>query len=225
MGWCFQEAGQFRAKLLNENKEDNVIRSRLVAIHDDDRPRPISHFQSVRITSSNGQGQILDLKQGSEDTTAFEDTEAFNLFKTIIERSAEKPLRDLTDQAARSLLRDQARRLIRAFVEEGTGHPEPEVVLQPRISCKLPPISNDALVALSDDIEITGDATSLRTIFGLMGTTTTWGAIKQRVRASDGPDPPWLTGLEAAALAVAKNRNPDQPGGLCRARRAMCSIG
>jgi hypothetical protein len=214
MGWCFQEAGQFRAKLLNENKED-MIRSRLVAIHDDDRPRPISHFQSVKITSDNRLHQKLDLKQGSEDTSAFEDTEAFNLFKTIIERSAEKPLRDLTDQAARSLLRDQARRLIRAFVEEGTGHPEPEVVLQPRISCKLPPISKDALVALSDDIEITGDATSLRNIFGLMGTTTTWGAIKQRVRACDGRDPLWLTGIEAAALAVAKNRNPDQPGGLC----------
>ncbi len=217
MGWCFQEAGQFRAKLLNENKEDNVIRSRLVAIHDDDRPRPISHFQSVRITSSNRQGQILDLKQGSEDTSAFEDTDAFNLFKTIIERSAPEPLRDLADQDVRSILRDQARRLIRAFVEEGSEHPLPEVVLQPRISCKLPPISDDALVALSDDIEVVGDPTSLRVIFGLMGTTTTWGAIKQRVRGSDGRDPPWLTDIEAAALAVAKNRNPAQPGGLCRA--------
>ena len=104
MGWCFQEAGQFRAKLLNENKEDNVIRSRLVAIHDDDRPRPISHFQSVRITSSNRQGQILDLKQGSEDTSAFEDTDAFNLFKTIIERSAPEPLRDLADQDRTKLI-------------------------------------------------------------------------------------------------------------------------
>jgi hypothetical protein len=212
MGWCFQEAGQFRAKLLNENRED-MIRNRLVAIHDDARPAPISHFQSVRITASNRLGRILDLKQGSEDTSAFEDTDAFNLFKTIIERSAEQPLRDLADPDVRSILRDQARRLIRDFVEEGIGHPEPEVVLQPRISCKLPPISDDALVALSDDIEVTGNA--LRNIFGLMGSTTTWGTIKQCVRASDGPDPPWLTGLEAAALAVAKNREPDQPGGLC----------
>jgi hypothetical protein len=42
MGWCLLEAGQFRAKLIAQ-KQEALIRSRLVCIHDDQRPRQVAH--------------------------------------------------------------------------------------------------------------------------------------------------------------------------------------
>lgn len=143
MGWCLLEAGQFRAKLLNENRE-NMIRSRMVSIHDDERPRQLSQFQSVRITTYDRPNRPLDLNQGSEDTSRFEGTDAFHLFETIIQRSEEKPLRDLTDENVRSVLRDQARRLTRAFVDMQSETRLPEIVFQPRISFRLPPSTEEA---------------------------------------------------------------------------------
>jgi hypothetical protein len=217
MGWCLLEAGQFRAKLLNENHE-NMIRSRVVSIHDDERPRQLSQFQSVRITTYDRLNRPLDLKQGSEDTSGFEGTDAFRLFETIIERSEEKPLRDLTDENVRSVLRDQARRLTRAFVDLQSETRLPEIVLQPRISFRLPPSTDDNPAVLSNDIKVIGYESSLRDIFGMTGTETTWGEIKLRVKEPSGQDPIWLADVEDAATQVAKNLVPEQPEGLCPSR-------
>jgi hypothetical protein len=121
-----------------------MIRSRMVSIHDDERPRQLSQFQSVRITTYDRPNRPLDLNQGSEDTSRFEGTDAFHLFETIIQRSEEKPLRDLTDENVRSVLRDQARRLTRAFVDMQSETRLPEIVFQPRISFRLPPSTEEA---------------------------------------------------------------------------------
>jgi hypothetical protein len=61
MGWCLYEAGQFRRKLLAEGSEE-LIQSRFVAIHDDERPSQLAKFQSVQISGKDLYGHTLDLK-------------------------------------------------------------------------------------------------------------------------------------------------------------------
>jgi hypothetical protein len=214
MGWCLVEAGQFRAKLLNE-KQENLLRSRLITVHDDERPRQVAQYQSVKISTVDKASRPLDLKQGSEDLSNFEFTDAFELFRNIIEHSGERPLRDLRDTDTRDLLRDQARRLIRAFWEAQSGVRLPEVVLQRRISFHLPPLGDRDTAILSDDVAVTGYDSSLTDIFGIAGTTTTWGNIRLRVKEGDGTDPLWVTDVYEAARDVSRDYVPEQPDGLC----------
>lgn len=218
MGWCLMEAGQFRTKLLNEHHE-KLIRSRLVAIHDDDRPRPVAQYESIRMRPLNNVGLKLDLKPGSEDLTPFEATDAYKLFSNIVQHSTDSPLRNLADPDDRNLVLEQARRLIRVYAEANIEFPLPEVVLQPRISFQIPAITGTGGCTLSDETRITGYDASLRDIFSLLGSETTWGDIKRRVRERDGADAMWVSDVEAAATQVTRDLVPEQPEGLCMSVR------
>ena len=218
MGWCLVEAGQFRGKLLNESRE-SLIRSRLIAIHDDARPRQLSSFESVKISAFDRSNRLLDLREGSEDTGGFESTDAFKLFANILTHSTEQPLRNLSDDDVRSMVRKQARQLIRIFAEAGGGLPLPEVVLQHRISFKLPPLTEGNAGILTEDIAVTGYDAVLQDIFAISGNETTWGSIKQRIKEQDGSDPLWASDIENAAMQVARDFLPEQPEGLCLSAR------
>jgi hypothetical protein len=217
MSWCLYEAGQFRMRLLGESG-DKPIRKRIVSIHDDERPRPLSHYQSVRIRSQDRLGRPLDLSQTAEDTSSFENTEAFSFFENLIQLSGTQPLRDLADQNVRSLLRENARRLIRAFVDMQSEAKLPEIVLQPRISFRLPSTIDSTPVKLSPNTKVLGYEASLSILFGIAGTESTWGAIKARCREQDDSDPLWIGDVEIAAEQVSQNLVPDQPTGLCLAK-------
>jgi len=219
MGWCLMEAGQFVTKMNNENRasmtdEDlaTLIKSRLITIHDYDRPKPLSPYESAKIATTINTGAFLDLNAGTENLSPFESTDAYKMFANIIKHSAQVPLRDLTDRDVRFLVCDQARNLIRAFVEFGEDQLLTEVVLQPRISFRLPP----GAVGMTDDIIVTGYDSALRDIFTIVGAETTWGNIKQLVREADGNDPLWITDVEDAASQVSRDTVPEQPDGLCR---------
>lgn len=148
--------------------------------------------------------------------SGFEATDAFKLFANIIEHSGESPLRNLGDDDVRSLLREQARRLIRAFVEMQLETRLPEIVLQPRISFRLPPlVDRSSRSILTDAIAVSGYNSSLKDIFAIAGTETTWGGIKSRVKEADGNDPLWVTDIEEASFNVAQDFIPEQPDGLC----------
>jgi hypothetical protein len=217
MGWCLYEAGQFRRKLLSEGSEE-LIRSRFIAIHDDDRPRQLAKFQSVQISTKDIYGHSLELKTGKDDEEAsisFEYTMIYAFFETIIKQSRPQPLRDLTDPNVRSLLRVNARRLIRAYVDRPSEAKLPEIVLQPRISFSLPPTTDAEGAKLSPDTKVTGYESSLSTVFGINGTETMWGTIRVRCKEDDGNDPLWVNEIETAAQQVSRDFVPDQPDGLC----------
>jgi hypothetical protein len=215
MGWCLYEAGQFRQKLVSEQNE-SAVKQRLVAIHDDKkRPKQLSQFQSIFISESDQSGRSLDLRPETADTTQFENTDIYKLFDQIIQKSQEKPLRDLTDPVVRNLLRVSSKEVIRAFIHERAEEKLPEVVLQPRISFKLPPTINEQPVPLTLDTKILSYESSLTNIFGINGHETTWAEIKVQSRNLDGTDALWVTDIERAAEQISLNRTPEQPSGLC----------
>ncbi|MGG5890124.1 toll/interleukin-1 receptor domain-containing protein [Falsiroseomonas sp. HC035] len=214
MGWCLYEAGQFRQKLVSE-KSESLIKSRLVAIHDDKRPRQLSHFQSTFISGQDRLGRPLDLRPNIEDNIAFENTELYFLFEAIIRRSREEPLRDLSDTNVRNLLREGTKKVIRAFLDMQAEEKLPEIVLQPRISFRLPPTVGRKPVLLTADTKITSYESSLSSIFGINGADTTWGEIKLQCQGENGNDAAWVTDIEKAAGQVSLDLVPEQPVGLC----------
>ena len=215
MGWCLLEAGQFRAKLLGEGEKQDVIQSRLVTIHDSVRPGPVSKFQSIKISSRSRTGMELDLTPGSADHNTVEETDAFRLFHDVVKYSLSEPLVDLGDAIVRENVREQARRLVRSFIDNAGDPALPEIVLQPRISFYLPSGAASTKVALPNDSVITGYESSLKELFGILGTETTWGDIKCKLKGEDESDPLWITDIEDAAVQVAKGNAPGQPAGLC----------
>src|SRR4029077_15989272 len=101
MSWCFYEAGQFRAKLSQENELDEV-RSRMCYLYDGERrPTQLARYQGTIIR------RLLDVP--NDDSPDYENTGLFNLFETIIKRSQPNPLRDTTDKSVRRLMRDGVR--------------------------------------------------------------------------------------------------------------------
>jgi hypothetical protein len=61
LGWCMYEAGQFRRKLLAEDKAA-LIRSRFVALHDEERPSQLAKYQSVKISAKDLISYSSDLR-------------------------------------------------------------------------------------------------------------------------------------------------------------------
>jgi len=213
MGWCLYEAGQFRQKLFND-KNESLVRNRIVAIHDGAKPKQLSQFQSVLISELDQRGRPLDLRPNIEDNNSFENTPAYSLFETIIKRSGEKPLRDLGDSNVRNLMRESVRKIVRAFIDAASEETLPEIVLQPRISFRLPPTIDRKPVSLSPDTKILSYEASLSTIFGINGVETTWNEIKLRCQNSSGTDPFWMTEVERAAEQVSLDHVPEQPIGI-----------
>jgi hypothetical protein len=97
-----------------------LIKSRLVAIHDDDIPSQLAKFQAVKISIVDPYGRPLPLKSDKRveyaDISLFDTTPIFAFFAALITKSRVKPLRDdLNDQNVRSLLRTHAQLVIGAF--------------------------------------------------------------------------------------------------------------
>src|SRR4030095_16451695 len=98
-------------------------------------PSQMSRFQASKVRDRTKHNVPLDLTQ---DNVLIEDTPIFDLLIAILERSEETPIRDTADGAVRKLVRDQARRFIRAFLTAQVDTKLEEVPLQPRISMILP---------------------------------------------------------------------------------------
>ncbi len=217
MGWCLYEAGQFRAKLTPQNNALNI--PRLVAIHDDARPRQLEKYLSVQISGKDLDGNILDFNaESSPKDIRFENTAIFHLFESLVRESRTEPLNDLADLNVRSLLRKNARDVILAFKRNEVDRKLPEVVFQSRISFLLPSPGTNLSSKLTPETLVTGDGESLRAVFGIAGNETTWGKIKATAKEEDGHDPLWIGEIEAAAESVSQDLVPFQPDGLCIAK-------
>ena len=138
MGWCFYEAGQFRAKLERET-QSSILRSRMCCLYDSERPNQLARYQGTQIANCNRAGRKLNLDSESNDSLDYEDTELFSLLDLIIEKSTGGPLRDLTDPNVRKLMRTGVRRITGAFIRNQPEEAIGEVVFQPRISFKFLP--------------------------------------------------------------------------------------
>jgi hypothetical protein len=225
MSWCLYEAGQFRRKFLQEGGEQQ-IKSHLFAIYDHEMPRPLANLQGVLISRKDIFGHNIDLKIDKkaeeledEALALFENTPIFDCFKTIISKSREEPLRDLTDTSVRRVLKTNSRTLISAFINHTIDRKLDEIVFQPRISFWLiPPAGQSSgLSKLIADTPVTADGEVLGELFGLIGKRTTWGTIKALCNEENGNEPAWVNEVEAAAEVVSLDRQPKQPAGLhCR---------
>ena len=136
LGWCFYEAGQFRNRMASHQMTDKAISERTCVVYDAYIPSQVSRYQAIRVQDRTSNDEALDLVA---DNSRIENTPVYQLFTTILERSADKPLRDMSDTRVRELIRDQARRFIKAFLTEQVDTRLPEIPLQPRISLILPP--------------------------------------------------------------------------------------
>jgi hypothetical protein len=222
MSWCLYEAGQFRRKFLQESTEQQ-IKSHLFAIYDHELPSPLAHLQGVLINRKDIFGHNLDLKTDKkaeeleeEALALFENTPIFNCFKTIISKSREEPLQDLTDTSIRRVLKTNSRTLISAFINHTIDRKLDEIVFQPRISFWLiPPAGQSSGPSkLIADTPVTADGDVLKELFGLIGKRTTWGTIKASCSEETGNEPAWVNEVEAAAEQVSRDRQPKQPAGL-----------
>jgi hypothetical protein len=201
MNWCFYEAGQFRAKLAKENKL-NELRSRMYYLYDGERPSQFARYQGT---------MILDVE--SNDSRNYENTELFRLFATIIKTSQPDPLRDMTDEIVRKIVRDGVRQITRAFMnrKQIIG----ETVFQPRISFELPPPSENGSLGLTPDTPIHGYEGTLGKIFGIAGGTTKWSEIKRAFVSADNIEARWIGDVETATKEVSSKRVPSQTEALC----------
>ena len=203
MNWCFYEAGQFRAKLARED-EINELRSRMCYLYDGERPSQFARYQGTMISP-------LDVE--SDNSRDYEDTELFKLFATIIKKSHPSPLRDMTDETVRNLMRDGVRRITRAFMnrQESIG----EIVFQPRISFMLPPPNEKGSLGLAPDTPVLGYEGTLSQIFGIAGGSTKWAEIKRVFVSADNIEARWIGDLETATKEISSNRLPSQTEALC----------
>jgi TIR domain len=216
MSWCFYEAGQFRAKLELKNQESS-LRGRMCYLYDGERPSQLARYQGTCITPFDRAGHKLNVESESDDSLNYENTELFALLDLIIEKSASEPLRDLTDQSVRKLMRTGVRRITRAFLRNELEERIGEIVFQPRISFRLPAPNESDPAGLTPDTVVDGEDNTLARIFGIAGTSTTWGDIKMNALSDHNTEPLWIADLEAAALDVAKGRIPPQTEFLCAA--------
>ena len=216
MGWCLYEAGQFRAKLeLELESQANSSRSRMCYLYDSEKPSKLTRYQGTCVTQLNRAGSKLNVDLETDDSLNYEDTELFSLLGLILERSAAQPLRDLTDQNVRKLMRVGVRRVTRAFLTNQIDEQVDEIVFQPRLSFRLPlPNGNDP-TGLTSDTVVLGEDNTFAILFGIAGSSTTWGAIKNSNLADYGTEPLWFADLEAAALEMAKGRIPAQTDSIC----------
>ena len=208
MSWCFYEAGQFRAKLAQENELEE-LRSRMCYLYDGERrPSQFARYQGTIIRP------LLDI--GSDDSHDYENTGLFNLFETIIKRSQPNPLRDTTDQSVRRLMRDGVRRITRAFMN--TSDVVGEIVFQPRISFELPPPGEKSLLGLTPGTPVQGYESTLRDIFGIADGETNWGEIKRSSVSADNREARWIGDVETATAEISSKKLPTQTEALCIAR-------
>jgi len=208
MSWCFYEAGQFRAKLSQENELDEV-RSRMCYLYDGERrPTQLARYQGTIIR------RLLDVP--NDDSPDYENTGLFNLFEIIIKRSQPNPLRDTTDKSVRRLMRDGVRRITHAFMN--TSDVVGETVFQPRISFELPPPGERGSLGLTPGTPVHGYDKTLSQIFGIADEETTWGEIKRSSVSADKLEARWIGDVETATADISSKREPSQTEALCIAR-------
>jgi hypothetical protein len=100
MGWCFYEAGQFRAKLVSAKTTRDKVAERMCVLFDGDAPpRQTTKYQGIRMSpiDINGSRIELDRNKPSFDETKLEQTPIYNLLKALLKKSCEESLRDLSD--------------------------------------------------------------------------------------------------------------------------------
>jgi TIR domain len=218
MSWCFYEAGQFKAKL-EAADQPKAVRDRLCYLYDEVRPSQLARYQGSLITTTDRNGTQLNVEVESDDALAYENTDLFDLFELILNKSSAAPLRDLND-SVRKLMRAGVRKVTLAFVRNRTDDIIDEEVFQPRISFDVPaPSPAMEAIGLKATSVVTGEYNALPTIFNIAGSTTTWGDIRARSaeRSIDRMVPLWIEDLERAAKQVALGGLPAQTEFLCRA--------
>jgi hypothetical protein len=214
MSWCFYEAGQFRAKLEQENQA-NTLRSRMCYLYDGEKPSQLARYQGTGVTAYDRSGHPLNVESESDDSLDYENTELFDLIDMIIEKSASERLRDLTDPSVRKLIRTGVRRITRAFIMNQLEEVIGEIVFQPRISFKLPAPNDNDPAGLTPGTAVVGEDNTLATIFGIAGGSTTWSDIKTNAVSSHGAEPLWIADVEGSAREVARGKVPPQTEFLC----------
>jgi hypothetical protein len=215
MGWCFYEAGQFRAKL-EASDQRRAIRDRMCFLYDSDRPSQLARYQGSLVSTCDRNETPLPIEAESDDSLAYENTELFDFLELILMRSAPVPLRDIADPPVRKLVRNGVRKITRAFVRNWVDERIDEDVFQPRISFIVPPPSPNA-EGLAATTAVTGEFNALPNIFTLAGTNTTWADIKAVAAARTGNEmtPLWINDMEAAAKDVLLGKVPRQTDFLC----------
>ena len=212
LGWCIYEAGQFRNKLSSSSATTTAIGERMCVIYDVDIPTQLSRYQAIRVQDHDSEGQPLVL---DADNEGIENTPIFRLFADILEKSEDKPIRDLSKPAVRELVRVQARRLIGTFLRSQVDRKLAEVTLQPRISLVLPP---RPVAQLDPSAVVEGWEKALPDLFGIAGTKASWAELKAAFRLESGADAIWIEDLERGLVAVANGRVPEQSEMWCHAR-------
>lgn len=119
-------------------------------------------------------GHKINLDGESDELTDYQRTELYNLLALIIKKSRpSNPLRDVTDENVRKLMRDGVRRITRAFLNR--QEIIEEIVCQPRISFMLPAPSENGPLGLKLDTPVFGYKETLDQIFGIAGEKTNLG--------------------------------------------------
>jgi hypothetical protein len=213
MNWCFYEAGQFRAKLAIEQLRARLAKNRIVYLYDGTPPSQFAKFKGTRVSVSNNSHRKMNLDEETEDSHIYHDTDLFELFKQIIKHSRPKPLRDLTEENVRQLMRAGVRRITKAFVNR--EELLEEIQCQPRISFKLPAPGELGSTGLTPETEILSYKEALKQVFNIAGETTRWGAIKRAFLSADNIEARWIGDMELASREVALDMMPPQTESLC----------
>jgi hypothetical protein len=207
IGWCLYEAGQFRSRMSSQEIADKKISERICLIYDVNIPSQFSQYQAIRVQDRTSNDVKLNL---DSDNVDIENTPVFALFTAILEKSKERPIRNSAEPAVRTLIRDQARRFIKAFLTLQDDTKLSEVPLQVRISLILPAPPSGGLAEVDPATEVVGWGKALPEVFGITGQKTSWGEIKKAFRLTSGADALWVQDLEEALISIASNKVPTQ---------------
>jgi hypothetical protein len=215
MSWCYYETGQFRAKL-EASDQIRSVRERICYLYDNDRPSQLARYQGCFVTTKSKSDKPLDFENESDDSIEYERTDLFAFFTTLLGKSAPVPLAITEDQVVRKNMRNAVRKLINAFVRNGSHDIVGEEVFQPRISFDLPPYADGTAHGLGSESVITGEYKALPDIFGIVGTTASWADIKAKTAGlGEGVAPLWVEDLEKASRRVEEGLVPIQTDFLC----------
>jgi hypothetical protein len=209
MMWSFFEAGQFRATL----KPSLVPHAnrRIVCLFDTEPPSILSKFQGVRVCGEQPTDPKSELLTHlGKDNLQLEQAAIFMLLEQMLENSPEEPLREITSQNTRLMLREESHKLITLFEEAGSTNVVFERSLQPRISFELPRGGT-----IAADTPVKGYDQSLRNLFSIETEETTWKRVVEGCCKPDKGKPGWLSDIELAAASIMADNTPIHVSNKC----------
>ena len=221
MGWCLFEAGQFRQKL-DITEQDDIAKSRIVVLYDDELPRQLRRFKHVKVAT--GLLPAPPEPDNRAEDIRLERSDLFEFFSDVVNLSRDTPLRNLADQSVRSILRDNVKRLEQAFENAKVDIRLAERPLFPRISYQLPPTVGRKAITLEDATVLSGFENSLATLFGIAASETTWGDLKAICVERNGATPLWMQELERATSQVSLDLLPETTDTRCFLREKLYSV-